>query len=148
MKIITKIINALVATFLIVNIVCLFLINIHFAGLRFVKSTTDELSPTINSNDLVLYQKKDNYQEEDIIVYNIESKYSIAKVKSRSEYLTYIKDNTGNDYTPISNADIRGKAIKIFSAKSVIMYYSIVIICLIYLTVLIILNLNALKKNS
>lgn len=148
MKIITKIINTLVATFLIVNIVCLFLINIHFAGLRFVKSTTDELSPTINSNDLVLYQKKDNYQEEDIIVYNIESKYSIAKVKSRSEYLTYIKDNTDNDYNPISNADIRGKAIKIFSAKSVIMYYSIVIICLIYLIVFIILNLNALKKNS
>lgn len=148
MKIITKIINTLVATFLIVNIVCLFLINIHFAGLRFVKSTTDELSPTINSNDLVLYQKKDNYQEEDIIVYNIESKYSIAKVKFRSEYLTYIKDNTDNDYNPISNADIRGKAIKIFPTKSVIMYYSIVIICLIYLTVFIILNLNALKKNS
>ena len=80
--------------------------------------------------------------------YNIENKYSIAKVKSRSEYLTYIKDNTDNEYNPISNADIRGKAIKIFSAQSVIMYYSIVIICLIYLTVLIILNLNALKKNS
>ena len=148
MKIITKIINTLVAIFLIINIVGLFLVNVHFAGLNFVKSTTNELTPLINNNDLVLYQKPDNYQENDIIIYNIENKYSIAKVKSRSEYLTYIKDNTDNEYNPISNADIRGKAIKIFSAQNVIMYYSIVIICLIYLTVLIILNLNALKKNS
>lgn len=148
MKIITKIINTLVAIFLIINIVGLFLVNVHFAGLHFVKSTTNELTPLINNNDLVLYQKQDNYQENDIIIYNIENKYSIAKVKSRSEYLTYIKDNTDNEYNPISNADIRGKAIKIFSAQNVIMYYSIVIICLIYLTVLIILNLNALKKNS
>ena len=148
MKIITKIINTLVAIFLIINIVGLLLVNVHFAGLHFVKSTTNELTPLINNNDLVLYQKQDNYQENDIIIYNIENKYSIAKVKSRSEYLTYIKDNTDNEYNPISNADIRGKAIKIFSAQNVIMYYSIVIICLIYLTVLIILNLNALKKNS
>lgn len=148
MKIITKMINTLVAIFLIINIVGLFLVNVHFAGLHFVKSATNELTPLINNNDLVLYQKQDNYQENDIIIYNIENKYSIAKVKSCSEYLTYIKDNTDNEYNPISNADIRGKAIKIFSAQSVIMYYSIVIICLIYLTVLIILNLNALKKNS
>ena len=148
MKIITKIINTLFAIFLIINIVGLLLVNVHFAGLHFVKSTTNELTPLINNNDLVLYQKQDNYQENDIIIYNIENKYSIAKVKSRSEYLTYIKDNTDNEYNPISNADIRGKAIKIFSAQNVIMYYSIVIICLIYLTVLIILNLNALKKNS
>ncbi len=148
MKIIIKMINTLVAIFLIINIVGLFLVNVHFAGLHFVKSATNELTPLINNNDLVLYQKQDNYQENDIIIYNIENKYSIAKVKSRSEYLTYIKDNTDNEYNPISNADIRGKAIKIFSSQSVIMYYSIVIICLIYLTVLIILNLNALKKNS
>ena len=148
MKIITKIINTLVAIFLLFNIVGLFLINIHFAGLHFVKSATNELSPTININDLVLYQKRDNYQEGDIIIYNIENKYSIAKVKSRTEYLTYINDNTDNNYNPVSNADIRGKAIKIFTAKSVILYYSLVIICLAYLTVLIILNLKALKKNS
>ena len=148
MKIITNMINTLVAIFLIINIVGLFLVNVHFEGLYFVKSATNELTPLINNNDLVLYQKQDNYQENDIIIYNIENKYSIAKVKSRSEYLTYIKDNTDNEYNPISNADIRGKAIKIFSSQSVIMYYSIVIICLIYLTVLIILNLNALKKNS
>ena len=94
MKIITKMINTLVAIFLIINIVGLFLVNVHFAGLHFVKSATNELTPLINNNDLVLYQKQDNYQENDIIIYNIENKYSIAKVKSRSEYLTYIKDNT------------------------------------------------------
>lgn len=148
MKIITKTINTLVTIFLLVNIVGLFLINIHFADLHFVKSATNELSPTININDLILYQKQDNYQEGDIIIYNIENKYSIAKVKLRTEYLTYINDNTDNTYNPVSNADICGKAIKIFNAKSVIFYYSLVIICLSYLTVLIILNLKALKKNS
>ena len=86
MKIISKIFNTLVAIFLIINIVVVFLINVHFATLGIIKSATNELTPDIKIKDLLIYQKQKTYQENDIIVYAIQNKYSLAKVKSTTEY--------------------------------------------------------------
>ena len=92
MKIINKILSILVTIFLVTNLVVVFLINVHFGSLGMIKSATDELSPDVKVNDLLIYQKQKTYQENDIIVYNIQNKYSLAKVKNTTEYLTYIKE--------------------------------------------------------
>ena len=42
MKIISKILNTLVAIFLVTNIIAVFLINVHFANLGMIKSATNE----------------------------------------------------------------------------------------------------------
>lgn len=148
MKIISKIFNTLVAIFLIVNIVVVFLINVHFATLGIIKSATNELTPDIKIKDLIIYQKQKTYQENDIIVYAIQNKYSLAKVKSTTEYLTYIKDNTNREYDPISNADIKGKLLVILTAKHMIIYFAIVFICLIYLIITILQGIKEMKKDS
>lgn len=148
MKIISKIFNTLVAIFLIVNIVVVFLINVHFANLGIIKSATNELTPDIKIKDLLIYQKQKTYQENDIIVYAIQNKYSLAKVKSTTEYLTYIKDNTNREYDPISNADIKGKSLVILTAKHMIIYFVIVFICLIYLIITTLQGIKEMKKDS
>lgn len=148
MKIISKIFNTLVAIFLIINIVVVFLINVHFATLGIIKSATNELTPDIKIKDLLIYQKQKTYQENDIIVYAIQNKYSLAKVKSTTEYLTYIKDNTNREYDPISNADIKGKPLVILTAKHMIIYFAIVFICLIYLIITILQGIKEMKKDS
>lgn len=148
MKIISKIFNTLVAIFLIINIVVVFLINVHFATLGIIKSATNELTPDIKIKDLLIYQKQKTYQENDIIVYAIQNKYSLAKVKSTTEYLTYINDNTNREYDPISNADIKGKPLVILTAKHMIIYFAIVFICLIYLIITILQGIKEMKKDS
>ncbi len=148
MKIINKILSILVTIFLITNLVVVFLINVHLAGLGMIKSATDELSPEVKINDLLIYQKQKTYQENDIIVYNIQNKYSLAKVKNTTEYLTYIKDNTNKEYCPISNADIKGKQVVILNAKHIIIYFITVFICLGYLIINILLSVKEMKKDS
>ena len=73
MKIINKILSILVSIFLVTNLVVVFLINVHFGSLGMIKSATDELSPDVKVNDLLIYQKQKTYQENDIIVYNIQN---------------------------------------------------------------------------
>lgn len=148
MKIISKILNALVAIFLIANIIVVFLINIHFANLGMIKSATNELTPYVKVNDLIIYQKQNTYQENDIIIYAIQNKYSLAKVKSTTEYLTYIKDNTNKEYNPVSIADVKGKSILILNTRHIILYFTIVFACLIYLIINILLGLKEMKKDS
>ena len=148
MKIINKILSILVSIFLVTNLVVVFLINVHFGSLGMIKSATDELSPDVKVNDLLIYQKQKTYQENDIIVYNIQNKYSLAKVKNTTEYLTYIKDNTNREYDPISNADIKGKPLVILTAKHMIIYFAIVFICLIYLIITILQGIKEMKKDS
>ena len=148
MKIINKILSILVTIFLITNLVVVFLINVHLAGLGMIKSATDELSPEVKINDLLIYQKQKTYQENDIIVYNIQNKYSLAKVKNTTEYLTYIKDNTNKEYCPISNADIKGKQVVNLNAKHIIIYFITVFICLGYLIINILLSVKEMKKDS
>lgn len=148
MKIINKILSILVTIFLVTNLVVVFLINVHFGSLGMIKSATDELSPDVKVNDLLIYQKQKTYQENDIIVYNIQNKYSLAKVKNTTEYLTYIKDNTNKEYGPISNADIKGKQLVVLNAKHIIIYFIVVFICLGYLIINILLGVKEIKKNS
>ena len=148
MKVISKILNTLIAIFLGVNIITVFLINIHFANLGIIKSATSELAPEININDLLIYQKQNNYQENDVIIYEIQGKYSLAKVKATTEYLTYIKDNTNKEYSPISNADIKGKSLVILTPIYMILYFAIVFTCLIYLIINILLGVKEMKKDS
>ena len=148
MKIISKVLNILVTIFLITNIIVVFLINIHFANLGVIKSATNELTPAVKINDLLIYQKQDAYQENDIIIYAIKNKYSLAKIKSTTKYLTYIKDNTNKEYNPISNADIKGKPLVILNATHIIIYFIIIFACLIYLVISILLGVKEMKKNS
>ena len=148
MKIISKVLNILVTIFLITNIIVVFLINIHFANLGVIKSATNELTPDVKINDLLIYQKQDAYQENDIIIYAIKNKYSLAKIKSTTKYLTYIKDNTDKEYNPISNADIKGKRLVILNATHIIIYFIIIFACLIYLVINILLGVKEMKKNS
>lgn len=148
MKIISKILNTLIAIFLVTNIIAVFLINVHFANLGMIKSATNELTPDVKVNDLLIYQKQSAYQENDIIVYAIQNKYSLAKVKSTTEYLTYIKDNTNKEYNPISNADIKGKPLVILNTTHIILYFIIVFACLIYLIINILLGVKEMKKDS
>lgn len=148
MKIISKVLNILVTVFLMTNIIVVFLINIHFANLGVIKSATNELTPDVKINDLLIYQKQDAYQENDIIIYAIKNKYSLAKIKSTTKYLTYIKDNTNKEYNPISNADIKGKPLAILNATHIIFYFIIIFACLIYLVINILLGVKEMKKNS
>lgn len=148
MKIINKILSILVSIFLVTNLVVVFLINVHFGSLGMIKSATDELSPDVKVNDLLIYQKQKTYQENDIIVYNIQNKYSLAKVKNTTEYLTYIKDNTNKEYNPVSIADVKGKSILILNTRHIILYFTIVFACLIYLIINILLGLKEMKKDS
>lgn len=148
MKIISKVLNILVTIFLMTNIIVVFLINIHFANLGVIKSATNELTPAVKINDLLIYQKQDAYQENDIIIYAIKNKYSLAKIKSTTKYLTYIKDNTNKEYNPISNADIKGKPLVILNVTHIIIYFIIIFACLVYLVINILLGIKEMKKNS
>ncbi len=148
MKIISKILNAFVVAFLLTNIITVFLLNIHFADFGIIKSSTDELAPAVKVNDLIIYQKKSSYQPDDIIIYAIQDKYSIAKITTTEQYLTYIKDNTNKEYNPVSNADIKGKSLLILNKNHIILYFILVFLCLGYLVASILMGVKEMKKNS
>ena len=148
MKYVKKIINIVIFLFLVINIFGLFFINIHFNGLGLLKAVSDTLSPTINKNDLIIYKKARSYNQDQLIVYNIDNKYSIAKIERREEYLTYIKDNTSNVYDPVSNADVRGTVKAIIKPIYILIYFLFVVIILIYLIITIVLSLSKLKLEE
>jgi len=148
MKKIIKGINILITVLLILNIVSVFLLNIHFLTLGVVISNTDNLTPDIKVKDIVIYKSKNDYKENDIIVYNITNKYYMAKVSSREEYLTYIKDNTDTVYNPISNADIKGSPLVVFPSYFIYIYLLINIIILIYLISVILINVKKMYEEE
>lgn len=146
MKRIIKGINILITVILILNIVCVFLINIHFASTGLIISTTDELSPEVNNKDIIIYKKKDTYNKNDIIIYNITNKYYIARVERQEEYLTYIKyDDTE---TPISNADVKGSPIVTLPSYTIYIYILVNIAILIYLIVVILISVKKMYEEE
>ena len=75
--------------------------------------------------------------------------YILSK-EDKDSFIGFIEqvDNTSKEYSPISNADIKGKSLVILTPIYMILYFAIVFTCLIYLIINILLGVKEMNKDS
>lgn len=79
-----------------------------FFGLYSYRINEDNLSPDINKNDFVIFEKNATYMVGDYILYRQGGQYKVGEIIDNSNFVYMIKDN--KDYK-LTNNNIVGKSI-------------------------------------
>ena len=79
-----------------------------FLGLYSYRINEDNLSPDINKNDFVIFEKNATYMVGDYILYRQSGQYKVGEIIDNSNFVYMIKDN--KDYK-LTNDNIVGKSI-------------------------------------
>lgn len=79
-----------------------------FLGLYSYRINEDNLSPDINKNDFIIFEKNATYMVGDYILYRQSGQYKVGEIIDNSNFVYMIKDN--KDYK-LTNDNIVGKSI-------------------------------------
>lgn len=82
-----------------------------FLGFYSFRATENNLSPNINKNDLIIFEKEENYIVGDYVLYNQNGLYRIGQINDNSNFVYTIKDNDKVYDNKLANENIIGKYI-------------------------------------
>lgn len=129
--------------FVIVSLLCSNkLIIDDFIGIRVLKIKSGSMYPILDINDFVFIVKSSNYENGDIITYDVDNKYLITHriiEKKDKEFITKGDNNNSEDENIVKYENVKGKVIVIIKNR----YLKIFIII-----ILIIIVINRVKKGT
>ena len=82
-----------------------------FFGLYSYRASENNLSPDINENDFIIFEKGNNYMVGEYVLYNQNGTYRIGQISDNSNFVYTIKDNNKVNDNKFTNDDIVGKSI-------------------------------------
>lgn len=82
-----------------------------FLGFYSFRASENNLTPDINENDFIIFEKEDNYMVEDYVLYSQNGSYRIGQIYDNSNFNYTIKDNNKIYDNKLSNDNIVGKNI-------------------------------------
>lgn len=104
-------------------------------GYSYIIVKGDGLSPEIKSGKLVIFEKKDNYEKDDYIIYQDGEKYLVAKVLDNDLY-KYKVLNENNETISLEDKDLLAKVIynnDLFSSIIKILINPIMLVILLFI---------------
>ncbi len=82
-----------------------------FFGLYSYRASENNLSPDINENDFIIFEKGNNYMVGEYVLYNQNGTYRIGQISDNSNFVYTIKDNNKVNDNKFTNDNIVGKSI-------------------------------------
>ena len=82
-----------------------------FFGLYSYRVNENNLSPDINENDFIIFEKGSNYMVGEYVLYNQSGAYRIGQISDNSNSVYTIKDNNKVNDNKYTNDNIVGKSI-------------------------------------
>ena len=82
-----------------------------FFGLYSYRASENNLSPDINENDFIIFEKGNNYMVGEYVLYNQNGTYRIGQISHNSNFVYTIKDNNKVNDNKFTNDNIVGKSI-------------------------------------
>ena len=80
-------------------------------GLYSYRASENNLSPDINENDFIIFEKGNNYMVGEYVLYNQNGTYRIGQISDNSNFVYTIKDNNKVNDNKFTNDNIVGKSI-------------------------------------
>lgn len=82
-----------------------------FFGLYSYRASENNLSPDINENDFIIFEKGNNYMVGEYVLYNQNGAYRMGQISDNSNFVYTIKDNNKVNDNKFTNDNIVGKSI-------------------------------------
>lgn len=82
-----------------------------FFGLYSYRASENNLSPDINENDFIIFEKGNNYMVGEYVLYNQNGTYRMGQISDNSNFVYTIKDNNKVNDNKFTNDNIVGKSI-------------------------------------
>lgn len=82
-----------------------------FFGLYSYRASENNLSPDINENDFIIFEKGNNYMVGEYVLYNQHGVYRMGQISDNSNFVYTIKDNNKVNDNKFTNDNIVGKSI-------------------------------------
>lgn len=82
-----------------------------FFGLYSYRASENNLSPDINENDFIIFEKGNNYMVGEYVLYNQNGEYRMGQISDNSNFVYTIKDNNKVNDNKFTNDNIVGKSI-------------------------------------
>lgn len=82
-----------------------------FFGLYSYRASENNLSPDINENDFIIFEKGNNYMVGEYVLYNQNGAYRMGQISDNSNFVYTIKDNNKVNDNKFTNDNIIGKSI-------------------------------------
>ncbi|MDO5569176.1 MAG: signal peptidase I [bacterium] len=131
---------ATISFFAIIIIVLILVVvsKIDNSPLMILKVLSGSMEPTINTNELVLVIKQDQYKENDIVTYKIDNYFITHRIKEMTNDQVITKGDNNDDVDKaIELSDIKGKVVLIIPAFYSNVFTVIGIVALIILLIII-----------
>lgn len=80
-----------------------------FLGFYSFRANENNLSPNINENDFIIFEKEESYIVGDYVLYNQNGQYRIGQINDNSNFVYTVKDNNKVYDNKLTNENIVGK---------------------------------------